>query len=142
MMTFAEKVKHARTEQGLKQTELAEKIGVTKRTITAYESGEKKPRTITLLKLAEALQVSAKFLSDDECEDPLEDIERDSFIKDAHERYGSKGDKDIKKLLDENTALFAGGDYSEEQKEAFFLAVMRAYMDSKEAAKQKYGRKI
>ena len=35
-----------------------------------------------MLKLAKALKVSVKFLSDDECENPVEDIEKDGYIED------------------------------------------------------------
>ncbi|WP_289227713.1 helix-turn-helix transcriptional regulator [Parabacteroides goldsteinii] len=38
-MTFGEKVKKARKELGLTQTELGDKIGVSRRTITSHEYG-------------------------------------------------------------------------------------------------------
>ena len=43
-----------------------------------------------MAKLAKALQVSIKFLTDDECEDPVADIER-TITEEARERYGAKG---------------------------------------------------
>ena len=45
IMTFGEKVKKARKEQGLTQTQLGEKIGVSRRTITSYEAEAFPPRT-------------------------------------------------------------------------------------------------
>lgn len=42
-------------------------------------------------------------------------------------------------LLRKNTALFAGGDLSQEEKDAFFEAVMRAYVACKDEARRKFG---
>lgn len=139
MKQFSEKVKDARSELGLSQSQLGEIAGVSLRTILAYEKGEKKPRQSTMLKLAKALKVSVKFLSDDNCENPVEDIEKDGYIEEARERYGSRGARDVEKLLAENTALFAGGELSQDQKDAFFQAVMTAYVTCKEEAKKKFG---
>ena len=70
MKTFSEKVKEARVSLGISQPQLGKKIGLSVRSVIAYEKGEKKPRPASMLKLAKALGVSVKFLSDDECEDP------------------------------------------------------------------------
>ena len=43
-MKFCEKLKEARTRAGLKQEELAKALGVSLRTITNYESGERYPK--------------------------------------------------------------------------------------------------
>ncbi|MBP3881632.1 MAG: helix-turn-helix transcriptional regulator [Lachnospiraceae bacterium] len=141
MAAFEEKVKAARVELGMTQQELADATGVSKRAIINYERGEKKPRPTTLLALAKALKVSTKFLSDPECDDPVADIEKDGYIEEARERYGSKGARDVDALLAENAALFAGGELSQEQKDVFFQAIMTAYVTSKEAAKVKFGHK-
>lgn len=141
MKSFPEKVKDARTELGLSQTELANRVGVSLRTITGYEKGEKRPRAASMLKLAKALQVSVKFLSDDACDNPVEGIEQDGYIEEARSKYGAQGGRDMEALLADNTALFAGGELSQEQKDAFFQAVMTAYVTSKEEARKKFGRK-
>lgn len=141
MERFPEKVKAARNELGLSQTRLAEMAGVSLRTILAYEKGEKEPRPSTMLKLAKALGVSARFLSDDGCDDPMRDIEKDGYIEEARRLYGSRGMRDMKELLAENTALFAGGELSQEQKDVFFQEIMTAYVTCREEAKKKFGRK-
>lgn len=141
MKTFSEKVRDARLQLGLSQTQLGEAVGISLRAIVSYEKGEKKPRPGTMLKLAKALGVSVKFLSDDTCENPMEDIEKDGYIEEAREKYGAKGARDVDKLLADNAALFAGGELSQEQKDAFFQAVMTAYVTCKEEAKAKFGRK-
>lgn len=140
MKPFSEKVKSARSELGLSQKQLAELVGVSTRSIQVYERGEKMPRRSTMFRLAKALKVSVKFLSDDDCKNPLEDIDKDGYIEEAWKNYGPRGANDIDQLLADNTALFAGGELSQEQKDAFFQAVMTAYVTCKEEAKKKFGR--
>ena len=141
MKTFSDKVKEARVSLGISQPQLGKKIGLSVRSVIAYEKGEKKPRPASMLKLAKALGVSVKFLYDDECENPMADIEKDDYIAEARERYGVAGAKNMDELLSANTALFAGGELSQEQKDAFFEAVMKAYITCKEEARRKFGKK-
>lgn len=82
-----------------------------------------------------------KFLSDDSCENPMEDIERDGYIEQARKLYGVRGGNDVDSLLRANSALFAGGELSQAEKDAFFEAVMKAYITCKEEARERYGRK-
>ena len=140
-MTFSDKIKRAREVAKLTQNELAQEVGVSQRTIASYESGGAKARRSTTEKLARALKVSVKYLSDDNCIDPLEDIEKDEYIDQARALYGAKGVRDMDELLRDNAALFAGGELSQEQKDAFFEAVMKAYITCKEESKKKFGRK-
>ena len=141
MKTFGEKPREARVSLGMSQTDLGKEVGVVQRSIQAYENGEKTPRQATRAKLAKFLKVSVKYLTDEECEDPLAEIEKDNYIEEAHERYGARGARDVERLLADNAALFAGGELSEEQKDAFFQAVMAAYVKCKEEAKTKFGKK-
>ena len=140
-MTFSDKIKRAREVAGMTQKELAEAIGVSQRTIASYESGGASARKTTIEKLGAALKVSVRYLSDESCTDPLADIEKDEYIEQARAMYGAKGARDMDELLRDNAALFAGGELSQEQKDAFFEAVMFAYVTSKEKAKEKFGRK-
>ena len=141
MAVFAEKIKTARSELGMTQSELGEAAGVSLRTILDYEKGKKLPRQSTLLRLAKALKVSSRFLSDDACGDPLADIEKDGYISAARDLYGPKGARDLEQLLEANAAVFAGGELSQDQKDKFFQAVMTAYVTSKEAARDAFGQK-
>ena len=134
-MTFSDKIKVAREQAGLTQQQLADSTGVSKRTIASYESGGAIARASTMLKLAKALNISSKYLSDDSCLDPMADIEKDGYLEEARERYGSSGARDVDQLLRDN------GELSQEQKDQFFEAVMRAYVACKDEAKVKFGRK-
>ena len=141
MKSFAEKAFDARTELGFSQSQLGERVGVSLRSILAYEKGEKTPRPSTVLKLARVLNVSVKFLTDENCENPLEDIEKDGYIEEARERYGAKGARDLDTLIRENCALFAGGELTADEKEVFFEALTKAYIASKEEARIKFSPK-
>lgn len=141
MKSFAEKIKDARNELGITQTQLAKACGITSRAVQTYEMGEKRPHKSTLIKLAKELKVSIRFLEEDECEDPMADIEKDGYISEARRLYGTTGERDMKDLLNWNRALFAGGEISDDQKDEFFQAIMAAYLACKEEAKKRYGKK-
>ena len=52
MENIAEKLRQIRLDSGLSQAEFAKKIGVSQRSWSAYESGETRPKTPTLLALS------------------------------------------------------------------------------------------
>jgi len=52
---LSNRLKACRTELGLTQAELAERVGVTRKTVNTVENGVFTPSTILALKLAEAL---------------------------------------------------------------------------------------
>ena len=141
MKTFSSKVKEAREILGMSQGALAEKVNVSQRSITAYETGAAKPRGVTARKLSRALNVSLDYLLCDEVEDPESGMEKDFYLETINSVYGSRGEEEAKLLLEKNMALFAGGNLSQEAKDAFFEAVMTAYVTCKEDARKTYGRK-
>lgn len=61
-------IREARLKAGLKQKELAERIGVSESRISQYEKGSQNPRISTLMKLAEALEIPLKTLCGDQWE--------------------------------------------------------------------------
>ncbi len=60
-MTFGEKLKQARTDAGLKQSELAKIIGTTNTTISNWEKGVSKPDLDMLSYICGALKVQASY---------------------------------------------------------------------------------
>lgn len=137
MKTIAEKIRDARKALKLTQTELGEKADLSLKSIYAYEKGDQVPRLNTIRRLAKALGVTVKYLTDDTCDDPLAGAEEDDFLDEAHTLYGEAGYRDAKALLDANLAFFAGGELPQEEKDAFFQAVMQAYIASSKAAVSK-----
>lgn len=141
MTTFAEKLKLHRESLGLNQQQLADMIGVSKRMVAAYETGNSKPRQAVLEKIAAALKVSVDYLQSTTITDPQFGIEKDPYVSAARQHYGAKGAKEVDKLLAQNQALFAGGSLDQEAKDAFFEAVMKAYLTCKEDARKTFGKK-
>lgn len=141
MKTFGDKVKEAREILGISQGTLAERVDVSQRSITAYETGAAKPRGGTIRKLARALNVSLDYLLDDSVEDPGSGIEKDPYLEMARASYGARGEEEATRLLEKNMALFAGGALSQEAKDAFFEAVMTAYVTCKEESRRTFGQK-
>lgn len=140
-MTFSDKIKRAREVRHLTQQQLADLTGVSKRMIAAYETAGALARLSNMRKLAEALMVSVEYLQNDEITDPTHGLEKKEYVDEARQRYGEKAAKEMNFLLDKNAALFAGGELSQEAKDAFFEAIMKTYLACKEEAKKTYGRK-
>ena len=53
MATFSERVKELRKEKGMTQTDLAEAVGVTKGTVSTWETGARMPNFVTINDLCE-----------------------------------------------------------------------------------------
>ena len=141
MASFQEKVKEHRGLLGLTQKQLAERAGIGYRTVVTYESGERFPHAAQLYKLAKALGVSTEFLKNDAVDDPSYGIDRMEYIEQRRREAGTGEALDLEAMLAQNQAMFAGGTISQEAKDAYFQAVMKAYVECKEAAKETYGRR-
>ena len=141
MKTTGEKIRERRTFLGLTQTELANKIGVTLRTISKYEKQGVMPRGSNLRELAKALGVSEQYLANDGIEDETYGLEEAPYIDSVRASYGAKGANDMQQLLMQTQALFAGGDIPQADKDKFFQAVMQAYVATKEDASERFTNK-
>lgn len=132
-MKFCEKLKEARTRAGLKQEELAKALGVSLRTITNYESGERYPKKREIYyKLAELFHTEENyFLNEDE-----------DFLLTAVEKYGSKGAKQARELMEEVSGLFAGGNIADEDLDEMMRGIQEAYWIAKEKNKKYTPRSI
>lgn len=126
-MKFCEKLKEARTRAGLKQEELAKALGVSLRTITNYESGERYPKKREIYyKLAKLFHTEENyFLNEDE-----------DFLLTAAEKYGSKGAKQARELMEEVSGLFAGGNIADEDLDEMMRGIQEAYWIAKEKNKK------
>ncbi len=141
MEAFARKLREARNAKEMNQEELGQLIGVSRRSVIAYEKGDSTPRKAVIMKIALALDVSCEYLTNDEIDDPEYGKQMDHLIAEASTRFGSKAANEVEGLLKQNVALFAGGSISEEGKEAFYEALTKAYFACKEEARKKFGKK-
>lgn len=141
MKAFSDKLREARLLCKLTQEELGALTGVTKRAILAYETEGVRPRRNVLLRLAEALRVSADYLGSDDIDDPTYGLEKSDYVEETRGRFGNKAAREMDFLLERNAALFAGGHLDQEAKDTFFEAVTKAYWAAKEEARKTYGKK-
>ena len=137
-MTFGEKLRNTRTALNLSQIELAERAGITERSIYSYEQTGTLPRTPVLKRLAEALNVTVTYLIDEAETDQKKNIDQELFIANVKNEYGAKGAREASEVLSRAAALFAGGELDEDAKEIFFQSLMEVYLESKAEARAKY----
>ncbi len=150
-MSFGEKLRSLRQEAGMSQAELARRLGVTERSIHNYEANARYPKGQGVLRgIAATFGVTADYLVDDaiplpadkqQKEKPSRQEEAGDFLSAAGEAYGSKGRQEAVRLLEEAGMMFAGGELSEEDKDAFFQSITQAYFAAKNKAREKFGPK-
>ena len=119
MKTIAEKIRDQRLALDLTQQELADRAGITNRTISNYETGAAKPRGIQLRRLCEVLGITEEYLMNPEIEDPSHGLESAPYVEAVRKNYGRKGARELQELLEANQALFAGGEIPQEDKDLF-----------------------
>ncbi|MCL2853980.1 MAG: helix-turn-helix domain-containing protein [Defluviitaleaceae bacterium] len=137
-MTFGEKIKSARILLNLSQTELAEKAGISERSIYTYEQMGTLPRKAVLQRLADALNVTVAYLMDDEETDKHKNIDKELFFANAKNKYGVKGAREAQEIYERATALFAGGELEEEAMDIFMQSLQEVYLESKAEARAKF----
>jgi len=125
-MEFGEKIKAKRCELKMSQQMLAEKSGLSLRTIQNYESGQRHPANIAIVKdIANVIGVSYEYLLDD----------KSQYVIDAALRGGEKAALDIDGILTNIQGLFAGGRLSQDDKDKVMRAINEIYWESKEKSK-------
>lgn len=125
-MELSERLKLLREGMNLTQSELAKKTGITARQIQNYEMGTSRPTITSAKKLANALECQIDELLGHE----------GMLIADAKEQGGAKAARDVQALVRDVTGLFAGGELSDEDKDALMSAFSAAYFESKKENKK------
>ena len=130
-MKFGEKLIQLRTNKGLKQSEVAETVGISRRNYISYEKDGRYPRKREMYyKLAEVFGCDVNYLL----------TEDEKFVLQANEQYGSGGKKEAEQLVSQLVGMFAGGELTDEDKDAVMRALTEAYFDCK-ADNKKYAPK-
>ena len=128
-MKFGEKVRRLRNEKGLSQTELGKLCGLSLRTIRNYEVDGRYPKQREVYsKLAAALGCDVNYLLS----------ENEEFVLQAKQTYGYQGARDAEELIADISALFAGGELSEDAKDGVMRALQDADWMAKEKDREKY----
>ncbi len=125
-MNFTEKLQRLRKNKGFTQAELAERVGVSCRSIQNYELGTRYPKRNILDKLCEVLETKIEYLVSSS----------DDFFGLVQAEDGAKGVVSAQQLLDCAGALFAGGEMSDDDKDKVMLALQKIYWKSKEKNKK------
>lgn len=104
-MGIGKRIKEARKQKGLTQTELANLIGVTPSAITNYENETSHPKEPVLYKLFEALECDANFLFQDEIKkasttQSVDAITFDDFTYAMHNEAKDLSPENKQKLLE------------------------------------------
>ena len=130
-MKFSYKLKKLREREKLSQKALAEKIGVSERTVQFYETGSRYPKTPEVInRLCSVFNVTYEYLFD----------EKDGFAVRAAEKYGESGLYDAQQLINEINGLYAGGHLDSDDMDKVFKVVTELYWDAKEKNKKFGGR--
>ena len=99
-----ENLRNLRKRKGLSQQELADKVGVVRQTISKWENGDSTPDSVSLIKIANVLQIPLNDVSDEnaskkesmKCPDSTDNFEtpkgRNTSQQDVHKptRCGSQ----------------------------------------------------
>ncbi len=118
-MKFSDKLRTERKKLGLSQTALAEKTGISLRTLQNYELGKRYPASIDItMRLAAALGTTTQ-----------------SLLSAGEESIVSAPSASAKAQLEELvkgvSGLFAGGQIGEEDRDAAMEAIIAAYWAAK-----------
>ena len=102
------------------------------RAIRYIEAGEREPSVDAIQKIAAALGVTTDYFMDDATFQ--KELSDDQFYADVRKKYGSRGVAQAKKIKEQTSALFAGGELSEEDQANFYYE-MEAFPTQKKRQK-------
>jgi transcriptional regulator with XRE-family HTH domain len=87
--SFAERLATLLEQRGVTQLELAARVGVTRAAMSRYVSGDREPRFVTLVRIAEALDVHVDDLigTGDPVETALRVVARTSLTQEQKARF-------------------------------------------------------
>lgn len=121
IMSFGRKLKQLRKNARITQTELAEKLNITTRTLINYETGKCYPKqTEIYADIASIFHVTVDFLMS----------ENDDLFK-SEDDYKKTPQVRAKKAADEIISLMKCGDLSDNEKDIIMKAITDAYWDLK-----------
>ena len=92
---IGKRIRNIRILNGLSQSELGEKLGLTADRIQKYENGARNPKVSIIFRIANALDVNAAALYDPT---PCDDLSTMFFFFEMEEKYGMT----IKKIVDDD----------------------------------------
>ncbi len=126
-MTFGEKIRALRKGKNMSQTQLGNEIGASLRTVRGWEMEGRCPKNRDVYqKLADVLDCDISYLMSED----------DAFVFDMKKEFGSRGAAQARAILEQTSALFAGGALSEEDQLQFVMDIQTLFLDSKRKARK------
>ncbi len=130
-MKMNEKIEIMLGRKRLRKTDFADSVGITYRAFANYMNGSRRPRADILNKMAQELDLTPEFLSDD-----TQDIEltiEERFIK----RVCASGNDPTEaiKFISQSRGLLAGNSLSPENKQALIDCLIEIFLDSRKEEK-------
>lgn len=120
-MDFKDRLRDLRKKKKLTQSQAAEYLDVSVRTYKNYELGNCLPRYRKIYEqLADLYDVDINYL-----------LVEDDFLLEVKDKYGYRGLKQAKELLNRMSALFAGGELSESDKDVVIKQMKEIFHDAK-----------
>ena len=113
LMTFSEKLMDLRRKAGFSQEQLADRLGVTRQSVSKWESGTAVPELVKLIALSELFRVSVDYLVKDWMEEP-------DNPGGGTEEVSSKQADRLEKKVDELTRYVKGRIYRYDSKVRIF----------------------
>lgn len=130
-MSFGNKLREYRENNGITQEAFAKELHIGVKTLYLYETGQRYPQDIEVYKrIAEVIGCDYNFLLDDE----------ETLLAEVSKQYGGRELSKVQVLTKGISSLFAGGELTDEDRDAAFAAITEAYWKSKQENK-KYGRR-
>lgn len=126
-VNFGQRLRILREEKKLTQQDLADRINVSAKTISRYESGETKPRYNKIYDdIARVLNVDKyELLSDEE-----------SFVLNIKDKFGSRDANYANSLVNDMVLLMAGGEISDDDKRVILETLQEAFILAKNENKK------
>ncbi len=138
MGSFGQKMQMTRISKKISQTDLAKRIGVSRRSIFDYENNNAMPRQKVLQRIAEELGVTVTYLTDPNEENQDAGRVKETYEEVVREKFGNRSVREMDELSERASSFFAGGDISQADKDAVFEIMATAYYAAKSKASEKF----
>ena len=139
-MDLGEFIKSRKESLGLTDSDIAEAVGVSRSNVSRWQSGDVGKISHKYIKpLAKILQCDPlNLLWDEESSDDHNNLSKKLFLDHVKEEHGYKGVREASDIIERASALFAGGELDDEDKETFFQSLMEVYLEHKAEARDKF----
>ncbi len=130
-MKLHEKLRSTRRHLGLTQAQMAEKMNVSSRSITNYESGARIPGADYIANYSKVTGVAPDYFLSDATHLPVTGPNPGAAFVANQSLDPDEGRAKAEQLLSEVNMLFAGGELDSRDRDSFFRAVSDIYFESR-----------